>query len=484
MKITTYILLLINFGIYAQIETLGLQDVINIAITKSPDYQKVKTMKENAYWEWRIYKSMSKPILSLNGTLPKYTNNSIPIYDGDGSIKYRKVDQAESNINLNIEQAIPWTGAKVYVSSTINRFDNFRDDNSNYSGSPIYVGIEQDLFGFNQYKWLDKIEPLKYDEQLKGYIENIEQIAVTTTNLYFNLLLAQIKMQISENNHKISTNLYNLGKEKFKLGRISKNELLQLKFSVISANKNLSQARLNKENSLLSLKSYLGVDVNLSLKIPNKIQNVNVDEGRALELAVVNNSQMVNFKKKLLEAERDEDKAKSETGINAKLKFSFGTTSISDDFGNLYNNSGQMQTVNFSINIPILDWGRKEAKLKKAQANKNLVEYTIEQKEINFKQQVITEVRNFKMYKEYIEFSREADETATERFDIAQKRYLVSDINITELNISQQEKDRAKQDYINSLKSYWLTYFNLRAMCLYDFVENRSLIGKTELEKK
>ena len=209
--------------------------------------------------------------------------------------------------------------------------------------------------------------------------------------------------------------------------------------------------------------------------VPENIPLFGIDSQKALGFALENNHRMLNFKRQIIEAERDEDKARKEAGTNAMLRAAVGMNNISETMPGIYESPGSMQTLNLSVSIPLLDWGRKKAVHQMALANKQLVESTVKQDRTNFSQSVITEVENYKMYSEYIELAIEADQTATERFQIAQERYVASDISLTELNISQQEKDIAKQDHINALKGFWMTFYNIRAMTLYDFEKDKAL---------
>jgi outer membrane protein TolC len=55
-------------------------------------------------------------------------------------------------------------------------------------------------------------------------------------------------------------------------------------------------------------------------------------------------------------------------------------------------------------------------------------------------------------------------------------------MGITNLNIAQQEKDNNRDAYVNSLKDFWLAYYELRQLTLYDFDTNEDLI--TEFTNK
>jgi outer membrane protein TolC len=104
----------------------------------------------------------------------------------------------------------------------------------------------------------------------------------------------------------------------------------------------------------------------------------------------------------------------------------------------------------------------------------------IAQDEVNFEQEILTQVRQFEMLRLQIEISRKADEVAAERYNVAQNRYLIGRIDITNLNIALTEKDDAKRSYILALQSFWQAYYDLRRLTLYDFATGTPLYVQDE----
>ena len=74
-----------------------------------------------------------------------------------------------------------------------------------------------------------------------------------------------------------------------------------------------------------------------------------------------------------------------------------------------------------------------------------------------------------------LELAAKADTVATKRFDVAKNRYIIGRIGIDNLYIAQQEQDQASQQYVQSLRGYWLAYYRLRRSTLYDFERRQEL---------
>ena len=114
-------------------------------------------------------------------------------------------------------------------------------------------------------------------------------------------------------------------------------------------------------------------------------------------------------------------------------------------------------------------------------ANKKLTDFQIAQDEVDFEQGIMTQVRQFEMLRLQLEITRKSDQVAAERYNVSQNRYLIGKIDITNLNIALTEKDDAKRRYIQALRDFWIAYFNLRQLTLYDFA-NKRLLYTPEME--
>ncbi len=324
------------------------------------------------------------------------------------------------------------------------------------------------------------IEPIKLEESHREYIEGNEEIAYNTTSKYFDLLIAQINFQIAGLNNVNADTIYKVGMEKYSKGKISKNELLQLKYGVISSQKAMETASLAIKTSRLELNSYTGMEINdnIIMSLPDCIYTFTIEDTLALTRGLEDSQRSIEFRRERIESKRVAIKARRESGLTASLSVSYGKTNIAGTVPDIYTNARDMKMLKIELSIPIIDWGRSNAERKTAEANQKLTDYTIQQEEINFRQEILTVVENFRMLQKFVKFTVEADSTAAERYKIAILRYLAGDINLTEYNIAQQEKDQARRDHIVALRDYWLTYYSIRRITLFDFRNNKQIIYK------
>ena len=459
-------------------ETLTLSDVVALARDQSIASRSAATRKENSYWSYRVFRSNYNPQLYLNGTFPDFSHTYDEVRQPDGTYDYKQVNINNSSLNLNLAQSVGQLGTSVFVSSSLRRFDNLDNDEILWSGNPVAIGLRQPLFRFNRLRWDSKIEPLRYEESKKQFAEDLEFISIETARRFFNLLDAQISFEIASKNLANNDTIYRIGQGRYNLGKIAENELLQLELNVMTARQQAAEARVNMEASTLRLKSFIGL-VNVDsiyLVLPDDLPDVIVDEDIALTEARKNRPDAVGFQINQLEAEQNLAQAKGETGFAADLMASYGLTNRSDGaMSELYHKPQNSQTLNIGFNIPILDWGREKSRIKTAEANLKLVEYSNQQDEMNFDEGVLTQVQQFIMLHEQVKIAQRTDYIANKRYDITRNRYLIGKISITDLNLALQDKDQARRAYINSLRNYWSAYYTLRQLTLYDFEKHQSL---------
>lgn len=468
---------------------LALPQVVEMAKANSIAAKQAITVRETRYWEWRTFKSAYQPQLQLEGVVPGYNKVYSQVLQPDGTILFQPVNYDNSSLTLNFNQSIAATGATIYGKTQLQRYadltrrTDLQDQNVQkvlYNGIPYAIGFDQPLFQFNSLKWDKKIAPLKFNESKQVYIESQEKISITVTGYFFDLLLAQVNLQIAETNLANTEKILGIANVKFELGKIAKNEILQLQLEQLNAQKAAGTAKRDMEISTLSLRSFIGLEGNerIVLDMPGAVKQVNVLPEKVLAEAFDNRSDAIAFVRRLAEARRDVAKAKGENGLNATLSANLGFSNAAGRILDVYKSPKSQQSVQMTLTIPVLDWGRSKSKMKTAEANQQFTVYEVEQDKQTFKQEIVTQVTLFNMMKDQLILTEKAERIAAEKYQIARERYVLGDLSITELSIAFQENDRARRDYISSLRDFWGAYYQLRYLSLYDFEKNEKITYK------
>lgn len=450
---------------------LNLGEVIDLAVMQSTAIRYVQNQNVNYYWRYRNFKTRFRPQLVLSGDLPDYSKTTSPITQPDGSIEFKQVSNLSVSSTLSVSQYIPQIGTHVWAGTSAYGIRNLKNDENSFSGSPFSIGFSQPLFSYNWMKWYRKTEPMVYDEAQKRFVEQIEEIALTSTYHFFNYLSYQTNYNLAESSLKNSQDNMRISQTKKELGLISDNDHSRIELSVLNAQKALNLARMNLKNADFELKKYIGLeqDQEIELIIPLNISLFEINPQLALEKAKENRKETTYYQRRLINADRDLASAKSSTGISATLRGSFGLSNSADDFLGIYDQPEKDRTLRVSVAVPIVDWGRSASTVKLAESQRELTIFDVNKDIEDFDRGVIVQVEQFGLLKDQLRTANEADRVAGNGYQIALKKFQNGELSITDLNIALQEREKAKRDYIGSIRSYWVAYFRLRELTLYDF---------------
>jgi len=462
-------------GFYAQSRMLqfSLDEVIKLAKEQSPMAIMSRHRFRGSYWEFRTHKAKFRPRLSLNSTLPEL-NRSIERYvypDGSEDFIPRKVMSSSADVRL--VQNISPTGGSIFMRSGLERIDllDAEEDKLKYLSTPISIGFQQPIKAHNSFRWEKKIEPLKYEEAKKDYIDAMEDVSQRAVNYFFNLMIAQVNLQIAEINYAGNDTLFKIAQGRYNIGTIAENELLQMELAFLNAGAALNEANIQLEISKFQLRSFLGFNetVDIELIIPSEIPELDVDVTLALNEAKKNSPEIISLQRQLLEADQSVAEARAEKGLTADLFASFGLTRNAPLLADVYKDPEQQQMVTVGLQIPIVDWGLGKGQLRMAQSSQEVVRTNVQQAEIDFEQEVMLQVLQFNLQDDQVRIAAKADTIAHNRYTVTKERFLIGNVDVLDLNIALTERDAATRNYLTTLHNYWTYYYNIRKLTLFDF---------------
>ncbi len=450
--------------LFAQLlPTASLEDIIHLAQQKSLRSKVAQTRQEVSNYQFQIFKSNLKPQIALYGNLPGLNKEFATVTQPDGTIRFEPIQQSLSTIGIGLMQKIPFTGGEISFNSDLNRFRNIRDKNTLFNGTPFYVRLSQPLFGVNPFKWSRKIEPLKLEEAQKSYTQELNTIAFEATTLYFDLLQAQADEEIAKTNLDATTYNFELEQKRINLGTTSEDKLLQLELQMLNSRQQLEQARYRYEIGLLGLRTFLGNTDSLRYRvaIPEQLPKQEPTLAEALQLAHENRAEFVAFERKKLEAQQELAQAKA-ARQEVNLVASYGLNGSDALIGPVYTNTQSQQRFTVGFNVPIVNWGRRQAAYKTAEALMRLTEFTNALDQSNFDQEIITLYNNIGLLRKNILLAQTTDSVAARRFVLSNQLYQSGKLSITDLSISQGEKDNARRNYISALRNFWEAWFSFK----------------------
>jgi outer membrane protein TolC len=480
------IIVMISFNIKGKAQTpysLTLDEVVALAQSDAPDALLASTLWKRNYWTFRSFQADFKPqILLLANTLPEYNRSIEGITQPNGSISYQERAFMNNEVSLNLQQDIAPTGGTVYLGTGLGRLDIFANDvdpaQRSYLSNPIRLGITQPLFQFNAMKWRRKIEPVYYRESEKEYSEQMESVAKQASNLFFELLFSQLDAEAAMLDKANADTLLVLSQGRYEVGKIAETDLLQVQLSAMQAETRLAEAQLNMQTNTEQLRDFLDLqgDVQFALVPPYVLPGITINQDSALYYALQNRSDMIEYQRRLLEAQQGVAQAKGETGLTVDFGGSFGLTQTGPELNHVYEDLIDEERFTIGVRAPIADWGKSKAKRSKAEANLELEERKIEQEKENFRRIVILRAQQFDLVRRNAEIAQRYQESAKKRYDISYQRYLIGKISITDLNLALTEQEASRRGYLQAVRDFWNAVFELRGLTLYDFVSARTLM--------
>jgi len=121
-----------------------------------------------------------------------------------------------------------------------------------------------------------------------------------------------------------------------------------------------------------------------------------------------------------------------------------------------------------------------------AKSNQEVTEIQIAQNKIDFERNIINEVLKFNLQEKQVSIASKADTIAQMGFHVTKQRFMIDKVDVIRLNSARTSLDAARRSYFNALRSYWNSYYSVRQLTLYDFLNNKSLMEDLDelLQKK
>lgn len=488
------IVVVIGFGsvskLYGQVDSLvlDLQRVVDLANKESLSAYRAKNVYLSNYWEYRTFKANRLPSLGLNLTPIRYNRNFTKRYDSEKDIDiYRKQQSLYSYGSLSLQQNFDWLGGTFFVDSDLGFYRNFGDNAyTQYNSVPFRVGYRQELLGYNPFKWEKKIAPLKFQVARQELLYNIEKTAEEATTYFFSLAMAQAKYKLAEYNLKSSQKLYEIGVERHKIASVRQSELYTLKLDKINAQNALQNTKIEIQRAMFALATYLDLDKHtyITLKLPAKPKVFNIVVDNAVALAKENNPQFLKAEQEILTLEQELAVAKLKRYFNASLSASVGFNQVAETFSDAYKSPLQQDIFSVTLSIPLLDWGVRKGKYNVAKNDLSVAELSAKQNALKIEEDIIMTVGDFSVQQELIYSAEEALKLAKMAYEQTQERFIIGKVDLSSMTLANNRHQEAQRNYISALQNYWLSYFKIRRLTLYDFEKDQPInISFDEIEK-
>jgi outer membrane protein TolC len=462
----------------AQERQLTLQEAIALAQQNGEAARAAASARDAEIWRDRAFGASRLPQLSLEGVVPSYNHTITPVFRPDGTTAFVSQREMQSSVNLVLSQQVTATGGEVFLSSGLTRLDVYGDDDARiWSSTPVIFGIRQNLFRSNPLKWENREQDVRAEWAGQVYLESLEDVALATSNAFFDLFAAEMAFQNASANAAINDTLYLLNTGRYEVGRIGENDLLQSELAQLRSRTALDGARLARDRAMAELKRLTGLppSTEVSIVAPTNVPDIDPDTSIAVAQALRNQSEMRSLELNEIVAARELSEAKWNTGFGMTVSATAGYNQSAPLFGDVYRSLLDQQRLTVGVEMPLVQWGGRRAQIQAARAEQSRVAALARDSRAEVEQDAKFAALELSLARRQLATSAKADTVAQRRFDVAKNRYLIGRIDIGDLYIAQSEKDAALLSYVEALRNYWLAYYRLRRLTLYDFERQRTL---------
>lgn len=456
---------------------LTLDDAVRMARLQSVDAAVALNELRAAYWEYRSFQADLLPELTLSGTLPTYSKQYTAYQTDAGSYTFLRSNYLEANTKLTATQKIWATGGTIALSTSLDYLRQYGDGGEHrFMAVPIGLTLSQTLFGVNDVKWKRRIEPVRYREAKANFLTATEQVTMKAITCYFSLLLAKENLAIARQNHANAEKLYEVAQAKRRMGKISENDLRQIRLSLLSAQSTVLDNETELNNARFQLTSFLDLpdSADIDTEVPDEALPEHIDYHQALQKAMDNYAINLNIRRRKLEADYAVATARGQLH-SIEVYASVGYTGQDTRLSDAYRPLKDYQMLEVGVKIPILDWGKRRAGVRVAESNRETERARLRQEQQTFDQNLFILVEQLNNQARQLHIAEERDSIARQRYETNIATFLAGSISTLELNDAQESKDAARQRLISQLYNYWYDYYRLRSLTLRDFVRQTDI---------
>jgi len=361
--ILIFIVLTMCLKIYSQVNyKLGDYIFHSINSTLSIQNKKARIIHEK---ENLLFKRNFFPEASLDFTLPSYNRSISDIIQPDGTFAFRESNNANSRINLSISQKIPFTGGQLFIMNSFNRLDLFGDveSSTSYSASWFGINLTQPLNFFNAMKWDKKIQNALVEYNAIDYKSKNVDIKKEAVTYFFELLQIKSQKRILEKEMQVSKKMKIAYGILLESGKIMSYDTIDLALRMLDTKRKLKFISKSEILKIERINNFFGskiVNSNDKLEIPKlpvKLLNLNkyIDEYL--------NINMIIEKNKLLSLEKTIEQLQKNRFYKASFSVGLGFNNSSKEYREIFLNPNQSQSFSVSLNVPLIDFGRKRIQL-------------------------------------------------------------------------------------------------------------------------
>ena len=475
---------LVHFGGHSQdIHRLDLETTIQIAKRQSPTMMTLMRDLELAQNNLVATMAGYKPQVSLNVTLPQYSE-SIVKYEDSLGISFYPARQSNMGSSISVSQRLPTDGS-ISLSGNLSNTTNFYTSKRSAQFSSR-IGISQPIaafFGVNNFRMDLKQARLSHDRTMRNLKRRELDLVYNVSQTFYNLLSARENMKLADNNYARQKEAYEIAKNKYEAGLLREVEALQMEVDLVTATNNYENLKTSYLNMIRDFKETIGINPMDSIVLLNEMEYkpVRVDVEDAIARAMAHRNELIEREIQIEISQMNLKKIKAAVRISGSIGFGYnfhgaGQSTFDDPYFMAYNNTWTSLTerpgsfsVGVSGRIPLIDWGANKARVRSAETGLVQQEVDLETFKRNLSREIRSLVDKMNNSLRGLEIMEKSVVIAEKSFEISKKRYENDEIDSQAMSLERDRLDGAYKSYLSSYITYKLSLSDLMRTTFFDY---------------
>jgi outer membrane protein len=459
---------------------ITLDQALDMASKGSPSLQSSLFNLERTTESLNAQRAALKSQFSLNVNPMEYSNSRR--FDTRLSQWFTNKSMTSSG-TFRVDQPILYTDGKI---SLVNQF-GWQSNSSEIQGvtnenkaffNNLNLSLTQPLFTYNRTKLQIKNLELDNENAMLSYAMQRLTLEKNVSQYFYNVYLAQMSLSIKKEELANTEKSHDIIKNKVDAGLAAKEELYQSEVNLASSQSAVESGRVSLENAKDIFKQYIGMDIfeEISVMTDVTVTPIEVDGKKALDHGLASRMELRQRQINVETSQFDMITVKASNEFKGDMVLSMGLSGDDPSMQNIFDKSTKSPRVSLGFNIPIFDWGQRQARIRAQEAVINSQKLNLSNQETQIKIDIRQVVRNLSNLKNQIGIALQNQKNSQLTYDINLERYKNGDLTSMDLNLFQVQLSDKKMAYAQSLINYKVELLNLKIQSLFDFTTNEAVV--------
>jgi outer membrane protein TolC len=459
---------------------ITLDQALDMASKGSPSLQSSLFNLERTTESLNAQRAALKSQFSLNVNPMEYSNSRR--FDTRLSQWFTNKSMTSSG-TFRVDQPILYTDGKI---SLVNQF-GWQSNSSEIQGvtnenkaffNNLNLSLTQPLFTYNRTKLQIKNLELDNENAMLSYAMQRLTLEKNVSQYFYNVYLAQMSLSIKKEELANTEKSHDIIKNKVDAGLAAKEELYQSEVNLASSQSAVESGRVSLENAKDMFKQYIGMDIfeEISVMTDVTVTPIEVDGKKALDHGLASRMELRQRQINVETSQFDMITVKASNEFKGDMVLSMGLSGDDPSMQNIFDKSTKSPRISLGFNIPIFDWGQRQARIRAQEAVINSQKLNLSNQETQIKIDIRQVVRNLTNLKNQIGIALQNQKNSQLTYDINLERYKNGDLTSMDLNLFQVQLSDKKMAYAQSLINYKVELLNLKIQSLFDFTTNEAVV--------